>query len=103
MGLAQPGIETLDTADRLWHLRQAPLLEGLSLVDLTAVAHVGFERLYHKGAVIFHRGDPADSLFILNRGCVRVSLFQADGREKILEILKKGDVFEKERRAELPG
>ena len=64
-------LEELKNADKLWHLRQAALMEGLTSMDLEVFASICLDRIYPRGGVIFHQGDPADSLFILNRGYVR--------------------------------
>lgn len=93
MGTAELSVEELVEADRLWHWRRAALAQGLGLEDLKAVAKVTTERVYPKDAVIFHAGDPADALYILNRGCVRISLLEEDGREKIMALLKGGSLF----------
>jgi len=80
-------------ADRIWHLQQSSLLEGLSLSDIYALASVCRDNVYPKGEIIFDEDDSADSLFILNRGSVRLSLVNSDGREKILAIFRTGDIF----------
>ncbi len=85
--------EEMQGVDKIWHLRQTHLLKGLSVHDLTAVANICSDRLYAKGEIIFYQDDPADSLFILNRGCVRVSVVNSNGREKIVGLFKTGDIF----------
>ncbi len=85
--------EELQGVDRLWHLRQAVLLKGLSVRDLSTVASLCSDRLYAKGEVIFYQDDPATSLFILNRGCVRISVVNPNGREKIIGLFQTGDIF----------
>lgn len=93
MSTAPVECEELRDADKLWHLRQSPLMEGLSFQDLTAVANLCSDRVYAKGEVIFHPGDSASVLFILNRGSVRVSMERPGGKRKIVGLLKNGDVF----------
>ena len=85
--------EDLQGVDKIWHLRQAALLKGLSVRDLTVISRICTDRVYSKGEVIFYQDDPADSLFILNRGCVRVSVVNPNGREKIIGLFKTGDIF----------
>lgn len=85
--------EELQGVDRIWHLRQASLLKGLSAPDLHTVANLCSDRLYSKGEVIFYQDDPAQSLFILNRGCVRISVVNPNGREKIIGLFQTGDIF----------
>ncbi|WNF35775.1 Crp/Fnr family transcriptional regulator [Bacillaceae bacterium IKA-2] len=46
-----------------------------------------------KGEVIFHELDPIESIFFVNEGKVRISKSTPDGKEIILSIRKKGDMF----------
>lgn len=85
--------EELQGVDKIWHLRQAPLLKGLSVQDLAVVAQICSDRIYSRGEIIFSQDDPADSIFILNRGCVRMSVVNPGGREKIVGLFQTGDVF----------
>ncbi len=93
MSVAALRFEELEGADRIWHLRQAVLLKGLSVPDLTAISRICSDRIYSKGEVIFSQDDVADAIFILNRGCVRISVVHPKGREKIIGLFKTGDVF----------
>ncbi len=94
MSGAAVAVEGLKGVDKIWHLRQAPLLKGFSLPDLTAIARICSDRIYSKGEVIFSEEDVADSICILNRGCVRISVVNAaSGREKIIALFKTGDIF----------
>ena len=43
-------------------------MDGLALADIQAVISICTDRIYLKEEVIFDQGDPADSLFVLNRG-----------------------------------
>ncbi|MDA2932806.1 Crp/Fnr family transcriptional regulator [Acidobacteria bacterium AH-259-D05] len=93
MSTTQLQCEELVRVDRIWHLRRTGLLDGLSLFELTTVVSACREQIYSKGEIIFHQGDPADSLFILNRGCVRISIVNSNDQEKILGIYMTGDIF----------
>jgi len=86
-------LEELQGVDKIWHLRQATLLKGLSVRDLTVIAGICSDRIYAKSDVIFYQDDPADSILILNRGCVRVSMVNSEGREKIIGLFQTGDIF----------
>lgn len=46
MRTAQLNLEGVNRADRLWHLRQTALLEGLGFDELNAVADVWSEEFY---------------------------------------------------------
>lgn len=87
------GWEALGDVDKVWHLRQATLLSGLSRRDLDTVVAICSDHVHAKGEVIFYQNDPADGLYILNRGSVRVSLMNDQGRERIINVLRPGDII----------
>jgi CRP/FNR family transcriptional regulator len=65
-------------------------MDGLTLPDTQAIVSICKDRIYLKEEVIFEQGDPADSFFLLNRGCVRISVRDPHDREKILDIYSTG-------------
>ncbi len=88
--------QELKSADKLWHLKQSPLMQGLSFRALATTASLCSDRIYAKSEAIFERGDPRDALYILNRGSVLLSLSSPTGKEKIVALLRNGDVFGEE-------
>jgi CRP-like cAMP-binding protein len=60
------------------------------LNDLTALAQV---KKLGKDATIFHAGDPADAVFVVASGRVKVVVTSSDGKEFILTVLGAGQVF----------
>lgn len=46
-----------------------------------------------KGEVVFYERDPAEAIFFVNEGKVRISKCTPDGKEIILSIRKTGDMF----------
>ena len=93
MNNSERAIKQVANLDKVWHLQQSSLMDGLSPEDLAAVASICTDRFYDKDEVIFERGDPASHLYILFRGCVRSSVCNEEGREKIVAFFKTGDVF----------
>ena len=69
------------------------LFNGISESETQRVARLCFERRYRQGATIFSRGDPADSLYIVKDGRVRILSLSDKGTETILHILKPGAIF----------
>ncbi len=49
------------------------------------------EKVFPKGAAIFHEGDPPDHLYTLRRGRVKLVKLSPEGEETILEILRAGE------------
>lgn len=85
--------DLLENADRLWHLKQSGLMEGLSLSELRQVAAHCTDLVYKRNKVVFNEGSKADYLAILNRGSIRLLVGSATGKDKIIELLTNGDVF----------
>jgi len=69
------------------------LFQGISESESQKVARLCAERRYRQGATIFSKGDPADSLYIVKEGRVRILSLSDKGTETILHILKAGAVF----------
>jgi CRP-like cAMP-binding protein len=69
------------------------LFRGLPPATLTQIASLGVRRQYAKGATIFAQSDPADGLYGVVTGRVRISASSADGKELFLNIMEPGDTF----------
>lgn len=54
---------------------------------------LGTERTYPADALVFLQGEPADALYVVREGRVRVSVADPEGREVILAVLGPGDPF----------
>ena len=50
-------------------------------------------RHYCRGQFIFDMGEPADRLYFLERGIVKVTIVSSDRRERILDVVNTGDSF----------
>lgn len=87
---------SLENADRIWHLKQADLASKLSAEELDLIGRACFDRVYPRGKAIFREGDPIQHLFILNRGYVQLAVRGTAPRQKVLHILKGGEVFGEE-------
>ena len=74
-------------------LRKVPLFEGLKDEDLDAIAKVTITRSYSKDQIIIFAEEEGDSLFIIEKGRVKVCIVSEDGREVILSMLGEGAVF----------
>ena len=69
------------------------LFRGLPKATLARIAALGLRRVYEKGAVLFMRGDPGDSLCGVVAGRVRISASLPEGKEVFLNIIEPGDCF----------
>jgi CRP-like cAMP-binding protein len=74
-------------------LARSPLLANLTPEALGKLASTARRRSYRRGEVIFHQGDPGDSLHFLTDGRVKVVLDAETGEEAVIAILGPGDCF----------
>lgn len=74
-------------------LRQVPLFESLSEDELQALSNVTIARTFTRDSVIILAEEEGDTLFIIRRGQVKVSIVSEDGREVILSLLGPDAVF----------
>jgi len=69
------------------------LFQGISGIETQRVARLCAERQFRKGATIFSKGDPANALYIVKGGKVRILSLSDKGTETIVHILKEGAIF----------
>lgn len=70
----------------------ASFLGALAPDDVAALQAAGMTRRYRSGDTILHQHDDPGRVLVLERGRVRVSHFDADGRETILGFRQEGDL-----------
>ena len=71
--------------------KKVSLFSNLSEIQLQAVIELIDRKYYKKGEIILHTGDAFDRLYIVNKGTLKASSFQEDGKEQILYLLNDGD------------
>ena len=81
------------TADVKNILRHTDLLRSAPAEVLDAVATASRLRAFRRGQVVFTRGDPSDTLFVVIYGRVKVVVRSADVGELTLTIIQPGGVF----------
>ena len=74
-------------------LRNVSLFESLDEHELEALSDLAFTRTFGKDSVIILAEEEGDTLFILKKGQVKVSIVSEEGREVILSLLGPGSVF----------
>lgn len=60
---------------------------------LQTVAARMITRRYRKGAILFHEGDPAETLLVVSDGLVKIFVSSASGDELVLATLPAGRTF----------
>lgn len=74
-------------------LRNLDIFEDMSDPDLVTFGNFFKDRIFVQNEVIFHEGEPGNSMMIIASGEVRVSQTHGPNSEEALMILKKGDIF----------
>jgi CRP/FNR family transcriptional regulator, cyclic AMP receptor protein len=69
------------------------LLDGLPEEELRRVLAMARRRRFARNEVVFHRGDPADSLHLIAKGRFAVRIVTPLGDTAILSILGPGELF----------
>ncbi len=74
-------------------LKRVPLFSKLSEDDLERIRKLCVTQHYDKDQIIFIEEEAGNTLFLIQKGRVKVSRTSDDGREVILSILQHGDFF----------
>lgn len=74
-------------------LTKNTFLGRLPEVVLDALLRKGQVRTYAKGALIYRRGDPSESLMVVITGRVKISNTSVGGKEVVLDFLGVGDIY----------
>ncbi|KEF33654.1 transcriptional regulator [Deinococcus sp. RL] len=77
----------------VWHLKRTELFADLELDELERVAAATPCRNYHPGEVIYRMDDPADALYFVRGGLVKISKLFPNGKEAILGVVGQHDTF----------
>ena len=77
----------------VWHLKNTQLFEDLSEAELEELSRITPYRRFAQGEVIYHMQDPADALYFVREGMVKISMYFPNGKEMILGLLGQYDIF----------
>ena len=74
-------------------IKSIPYFVGLSPAELDSMKRYIFEIEAERGKLISFEGEPADALYFVVSGVVKVFKTSADGKEQILQIIRPGESF----------
>jgi CRP/FNR family transcriptional regulator, cyclic AMP receptor protein len=74
-------------------LAKFSLFRDLEDHELDKIVDISISREWKKSSHIFMQGDPLENVYFINEGKVKVYKSDANGREQIVAILKKGEMF----------
>lgn len=74
-------------------LRQVPLFAALTDEQIATAADWFHTETFDQDAIIFLEGDPADRLWVVSAGQVKIVKHTSDGQENLLEVITPGEMF----------
>ncbi|MBS8264645.1 Crp/Fnr family transcriptional regulator [Mesobacillus boroniphilus] len=74
-------------------LAKFSLFRDLDDHELDKIVDISIAREWKKNSHIFMQGDPLENVYFINEGKVKIYKSDANGREQIVAILKKGEMF----------
>lgn len=77
----------------VWHLKNTQLFEDLSEDELEQITRITPYKKFAAGEIIYHMEDPADALYFIRDGMVKISMYFPNGKEMILALFGKYDTF----------
>jgi CRP-like cAMP-binding protein len=84
---------TMAVRDKLWYLERMDLFGHLEKQDIEKLARLAVHSNVKKRTPLYLPGDPADKVYLLKRGVVKISYLSEAGKEVTLAFLHPGDVF----------
>ena len=67
-------------------LAKVPIFSGLKQSDLDQLAQCSARRWFKRGSVVVTEGDPADGLYVVVSGRIKVLLSDNEGKEVVLTV-----------------
>jgi len=74
-------------------LKQSAYFAGFTSAEIEEAAKPFFEQSYKRGEIIAMEAEPADNLYIVASGVVKLFKTSAEGKEQILYLAHTGDSF----------
>ncbi len=74
-------------------LQSIPYFSGLGHAELDSVRNLIFEKTAERGELILLEGEPAEALYFVASGVVKVFKTSADGKEQTLYLVRPGESF----------
>jgi len=79
--------------EKLWYLQHINIFSDMTEEEMRRLAERTTMRTYARGKVIARPDDPADTIYLIKEGRVKLCRYSASGRVQILALLERGDIF----------
>ena len=74
-------------------LTRVPIFQSCTEEEIHQIANIMMPKELRKKDILFYEGEPCDVIYFIHRGRVKVYKTTEDGREQIVNLLGKGDIF----------
>ena len=74
-------------------MKELDIFSTLDYEEKEKIGVLAGRKVYRKNEFIFREGDPADTIYLIKYGKVRLYKVSGEGREITLDILKEDDMF----------
>lgn len=74
-------------------LKRSPFFDRVSPTEIEAISQHVFEKTAAREEILMLEGEPAEVLYFVVSGVVKIFKTSAEGKEQILEILRPGTTF----------
>ena len=74
-------------------LSQFSLFRELNDSEMDKIVEISITREWKKGSHVFMQDDPLENVYFINSGRIKIYKSDINGREQIVTIAKKGDMF----------
>lgn len=74
-------------------LSKFSLFRDLEDYEMEKIVDISITRKWKKNSHVFLQGDPLENVYFIHEGKVKIYKSDANGREQIVAILKKGEMF----------
>src|ERR1700758_1928630 len=81
------------TLDKLWLFRNHPVFGQLAPDQIEHLCSYAQTRRVNRGATIFKKGDPGNSLFAIVAGTVKIDVPSAGGRDAVFNLVQEGEIL----------
>ena len=78
---------------KVWYLRNTGIFRGLSDEDVRMIDRHSLMQQIRRGQPIYLQGAPANNVYILKKGVVKINRLTSQGREITLDIIREGSIF----------
>lgn len=80
-------------ADKIWYLENFNFFSELNSEERTFICHNTIMKSVEKGEILYFQKSPANSVYFLKEGIIRISRFNDTGDEFLIALLEPGEIF----------